>query len=693
MSDLHSVFIEEATDLLDNLETALLTLESSHGDKGAVEQVFRVMHTLKGNSSMFGFNKMGEFTHHLENIYDLIRNGELQVDQNILTLTLECTDLLKSLLSDPELGNSSNQQQYQSLTQRILLISNASVEAVPPVPLEEVSAEFPDELDSRPTYYVFFSPNCDILKSGTNPLYLIEDLCQLGDSQVFAALEEVPELEALQPDSSYVSWHIFISTEDTVESLREVFLFVEDECEIAVLPLAQYNLLTFDGLNEAIENLAPGHAQLSDEGLMQLTDHLLSDIEQSQAPLPVEQQDTPNTTPITTKKEHTITSVRVASDKLDSLMNMVSELVTTQARLSLLAENSRDPELMSVAEEVEKVSRRLRDNTFSIALIPIENMLVRFRRLVRDLSGDLGKSIDFVTEGTDTELDKTIIESLTDPLLHIIRNSIDHGLEDEETRVLNGKTKTGKLTLKAFYSGNNVVIQVKDDGAGIDPERIRKKAIEKGIISADTVMDEHEILNLIFLPGFSTAETVTDVSGRGVGMDVVNRKISEIRGEVTMRSKLGEGTTITISLPLTLSIIDGLLVKINDTHYVIPLSVVAKCFEVKHENLAGKFDNIVVLDGEQIPFLYLRDEFEMGGEAPYHEQIIVISYNEKRIGISVDEVIGEYQAVLKPLGRYYQKQDYLSGATILGDGTIALVIDPGKLIKELSERNAYQKVV
>lgn len=690
MSDLHSVFIEEATDLLNDLETALLTLESTPADKSAVEQVFRVMHTLKGNSSMFGFNKMGEFTHHLENIYDLIRNGELQVDKNILTLTLECTDLLKAMLADPQLEDNNNQQQYQALTQRILQVSDTSAEA-PPIQstVDKPAAETVSELDSSPTYYIYFRPAEEIFKSGTNPLYLIEDLCGLGQSCVLASLDGIPDWEALEAECCYVHWHIFISTEEPMDSLREVFLFVEDECEISVTPIAQYNLLSFEGLAEAIDNLSPGGAQLTDENLMQLTDELLMKMEQPQQTDAVVPPGTTVPEQTTAKKENTIASVRVASDKLDALMNMVSELVTTQARLSLLAENSRDPELISVAEEVEKVSRRLRDNTFSIALIPIENTLVRFRRLVRDLSSELNKSIEFITEGTDTELDKTIIESLTDPLLHIIRNSIDHGLEDAATREEHGKPGTGKLTLKAFYSGNSVVIQVKDDGAGIDPEKVRKKAIEKGIISADTIMDESEILNLVFMPGFSTAETVSDVSGRGVGMDVVNRKISELRGEITLESELGKGTTTTIRLPLTLSIIDGLLVRINDTHYVIPLSVVAKCYEVKHEQLVNKYNNIIVLDGEQVPFYYLRDEFGMGGEAPYHEEVIVISYNEKRIGISVDEVIGEYQAVLKPLGRYYQKQDYLSGATILGDGTIALVVDPNKLIKELSEHSVY----
>lgn len=687
MSDLHSVFIEEATDLLDDLETALLALENSYGDSAAVEQVFRVMHTLKGNSSMFGFQIMGEFTHHLENIYDLIRNDALALDQAILTLTLECTDLLKSMLGDPGLKDSGLQMQYQSLMDRVVAYSDTEVATESALPLEPtVSTE-----DSRPTYYVFFKPGEGIFKSGTNPLYLIEDLSHLGESKAFAALNSIPAWEDLEAGNCYVSWHIFLSTQEAEDSLREVFLFVEDECRVEIIPLAQQNLLACEGLQEAIEKLNYQDNPLCENDLMHLTDLLLSDVVSEEASVP--QAAVPSEAVASLgKKEQVISSVRVASDKLDALMNMVSELVTTQARLSLLAENSHNPELISVAEEVEKVSRRLRDNTFSIALIPVENILVRFRRLVRDLSAELGKSIEFITEGTDTELDKTIIESLTDPLLHIIRNSIDHGIEDPETRRQKAKPEKGTLRLQAFYSGNSVVIQVIDDGAGIDPQKVRKKALEKSLITPEANLSENEMLDLIFLPGFSTADKVSDVSGRGVGMDVVQRKISEIRGEVTLDSRLGEGTTTTIRLPLTLSIIDGLLVRINDTHYVIPLSVVDKCYEVKHHELVNKFDNVLVLDGEQVPFFYLRDEFEVAGEAPFHEEIIVISYNEKRIGISVDQVVGEYQAVLKPLGRYYQKQDYLSGATILGDGTIALVVDPNKLIKDLSEQEAYQRV-
>jgi two-component system, chemotaxis family, sensor kinase CheA len=363
-------------------------------------------------------------------------------------------------------------------------------------------------------------------------------------------------------------------------------------------------------------------------------------------------------------------------------MNLVSELVTTQARLSLFAEQNGLTELISIAENVEKISRRLRDNTFSICLVPLESILIRFQRLVRDLSVELKKDIILLTEGTDTELDKSVIESLADTLLHILRNSIDHGIEDENIRLQKGKPKQGKILLKAFYSGTHVHIQIQDDGAGIHPQKIRQKAISKGLISADSVLSEREILDLIFMPGFSTAEMVTDVSGRGVGMDVVRRKITELRGEVDIQSQVDRGTTLTIKLPLMLSIVDGLLVSIEDTHFVIPLSVVDKCFEAEHTQLVSTFNNLITLDNEKLPFFYLRKEFKMNKNFPVIEQIVMVKYDGNRVGLVVDAVIGEYQAVLKPLGRWYKHQDHISGATILGDGTIALVMDTTKMIKQ-----------
>jgi two-component system, chemotaxis family, sensor kinase CheA len=382
-----------------------------------------------------------------------------------------------------------------------------------------------------------------------------------------------------------------------------------------------------------------------------------------------------------------ISSIRVSSEKLDDLINLVSELVTTQAGLSLISEKINNPELLELAEDIEKLSRRLRDNTFGMRLIPIENMITRFQRLVRELSHELNKEIIFQAEGSDIELDKTMIEGLIDPIMHILRNSMDHGIEAAETRIQLGKPKQGKILLRAYYSGSNVFIKISDDGSGMDIDKIRQHAIKRGLMLPDSSLGEKEILEMIFLPGFTTTEKITNISGRGVGMDVVKKKISDLRGEVNIETKINHGTTITIKLPLTLSIIDGLLVEIDKAFFVIPLSSVNKCFEFKHEMLTNAVNNLIFVNDGHIPFIYLRKEFEISSPAPEIEQVVVIEYGDTRIGLAVDRVIGEYQAVLKSLGSAFRKQDIISGATILGDGTVALVVDPNKIIGQFTYQN------
>jgi two-component system chemotaxis sensor kinase CheA len=362
----------------------------------------------------------------------------------------------------------------------------------------------------------------------------------------------------------------------------------------------------------------------------------------------------------------------------------VSELVTTQAGLSLLAEKISNKELLAVAEDVEKLSRRLRDNTFGIRLIPIENMITRFQRLVRELSHDLDKDIAFVVEGSAIELDKTIIEGLIDPVMHIIRNSADHRIEAAHARLKSGKKAQGKIMLKAYHSGTNVFIKISDDGAGINLKKLKEHAIKKGLIKEDSMPGRKELLDLIFLPGFTTSDKVTKISGRGVGMDVVKKKISELRGEVSLESIPGQGTEITIKLPITLSIIDGLLVEIDRSYYVIPLHSVNKCFEFRHDTLANAVNNLIFINSGHIPFVYLRKEFGICTTPPAVEQVIVIEYAGTFIGLAVDYIVGEYQAVLKSLGTMYLQQDFVSGATILGDGTVALILDPNKIISSFS---------
>jgi two-component system, chemotaxis family, sensor kinase CheA len=674
MENFRKKFIEEASEHIQDLEQALLELEINPTDKPLIERVFRAMHSLKGSGAMFGFEKISEFTHNLETVYDLVRNGEMAVTSELLNITLTSVDHLQSLLKEGEDLSDEILIKHKTLIEQIDEFIQINTRSVFTIAQEK---EF-EENGSPKTFYILFQPNEDIMNNGTNPLFLIDELFVIGQCICVPIIKKIPAIEDFDPNKCYTTWEIFLATESDINAITDVFIFVEDECVLEVNQISEFNLLTNPLFIQKIDEIRLLQREM---GLAQIKEFVNSLVE-------------PETT-VTAKikdekvvvipKDTTISSIRVSSDKLDQLMNLVSELVTTQARLTLYAETDGTSELLAISENVQKLSRQLRDNAFSIVLIPIENMLTRFQRLVRDLSKELKKEVVFEAEGTETELDKTIIENLTDPLMHILRNSLDHGIEIPSEREEKGKPRQGKILLKAFYSGANVIIQIFDDGAGIDPNFIRAKAIQKGLISPDIQFSRKEILDLVFIPGFSTAANITDVSGRGVGMDVVKRKIADIRGEVEIESEINIGTTLTIKLPLTLSIIDGLLVKIEHIHYVIPLSVIDKIYAYEHVKLLKSFNNTIVLDGEQIPFFYLRNEFELAEftESPY-EQIIVIRYEDKRVGLVVDMVIGEYQAVLKPLGKHYKKQEIISGATILGDGTIALVMDTNKAIKQFA---------
>lgn len=681
MEEFQKKFIEEATDLINDLEDALLQIESNPDDKELIEKIFRVMHSLKGGGSMFGFEKISEFTHNLENVYDLIRNDKLKISKELLNITLSSVDLIKMLLNKDEEDNPDIIDEYKDLSERVLQITKNIPEDNEDTDNEDfLLADEPEKISNEKTYHIFFKPDSEIFDNGTNPLFLIDELSDLGELLVMPHFDEIPLLDDFIHSKCYLFWDIILVCEHNKENIQDVFIFVEDECTLEITEISQLNLL-FD--LQFLAWLEDSQSKYKRYNIKEIQSFINKTDKKNEIKKDVKR-------PVKSKridaKDNVIASVRVSAEKIDHLMNLVSELVTTQASLSLFAENNKMHELVVISENVENLTRQLRDIAFSISLIPIETMLTRFHRLVRDLSSEFGKEIVFNVEGAETELDKTLIQSLTEPLMHILRNSIDHGIEPAMERVEKGKTTQGRINFKAFYSGANVHIVIQDDGKGIDPQMIKEKAISKGLINPDLTFTDKELLNMIFLPGLSTAQTITDVSGRGVGMDVVKRRISEVRGEVELESIIDVGTTITIKLPLTLSIIDGLLVKIDNTHFVVPLSVVDKIYEATHEMLADSFNNIIVLDEQQVPFYYLREEFEINTTPPQQMQLIVVKYEDMRIGLAVDLVIGEYQAVLKPLGKHYRSHEIISGATILGDGTIALVLDTNKIIKQFSKQ-------
>ena len=681
MDNFQSKFLEEAGDLINQLEQALLTLEQDTQNPELVDSIFRIMHSLKGGGGMFGFENISNYTHKMENMYDLVRQKKLKVTREMLDVTFESADHITSMLNDDGSKAAEIAANEAILNKRIDAILNGDAEEE--VPAVAVAAN-EQVADGVHTFYIKVKPYERIQQNGTNPFFLIDELSGLGKNKVNIFYSSIPDFENFVFDETYIWWEMILATDKGEDAIRDVFIFVEDDCEVNIQKIADADIFPMEGIDPL---LVCRHDFPFDLDKIKSLAQAITALEKAKQEQAAKETDAGDEHIKKFTKESSISGIRVASEKIDQLMNLVSELITTQAGLNLYADNHKDNELTRITESLENISRQLRDTAFSITLIPIDYLVVRFRRLVRDLSREVGKEIEFDARGAETELDKTLIEGISEPLMHILRNSIDHGIETAEERTAKGKPAQGKIILQAYYSGSQVVIAVTDDGRGMNLEKIRNKAIDRGLINADEQLSEKEILDLIFLPGFSTSEKVTNISGRGVGMDVVKRKISDIRGTVSVSTEKDEGTTITIKLPLTLSIIDGMLVRIANTDYIIPLSVIDTIFAVEHTKIEKSFNNIINIEGVQYPFYYLRDEFGIEGEKPEREEIIMVKYDDKKIGIVVDHITGEYQAVLKPLGKLYRQEDVFSGASILGDGTVALVLDTHKVINQFTKYN------
>jgi len=537
------------------------------------------------------------------------------------------------------------------------------------------------------TYRIRFRPDLDIFATGTNPILLLDELRALGPHHITAQSDRIPPLEDMDPEACYLYWDMVLTTTEGINAIKDVFIFVEDACElkIDVIDGEEELELETDADYKRLGEILVERGDLGVEDLKQalMSQPRLGEVLQKTRSVSkgiidsaLAEQQRVKEGREKRRNEALASSIRVGADKLDTLVDLVGELVTVQARLSQQAGSGHDANLLNIAEEVERLTAELRDNTMGIRMMPIGATFSKFKRLVRDLSNELGKEVLLTTEGSETELDKTVIERLNDPLVHIIRNSIDHGIEPGEVRAAAGKARQGTVHLSAVHSGAHVLIRISDDGKGLDPEVIRAKAVEKGLMSTDAELSESEIFSHIFAPGFSTAKAVTDVSGRGVGMDVVKRSVESLRGSIEIDSARGAGTTITLKLPLTLAIIDGLLVKIGETYFVLPLSSVEECVELSREEaLYRNGRHIMKVRGEIVPYVPLRELFAINGARPAIEQIVIAELESHRIGFVVDEIIGQHQTVIKNLGKTYKDAKCFSGATILADGTVALILD------------------
>ena len=637
--DPSDTFRLEAGELLEQLEACLLDLKDNPSDQETIGAAFRALHTLKGSGAMFGFTALAEFVHEFETAFDTVRKGERQADEALIQVALDAKDHIHALIGSPE----------DHTTAGVAILAR----------LGHVTGTTVQPKAGHCWNLRYFLPG-DAMVKGSNPDLLLAELLQAGGRLAGIITDRVPPIDAIDPEHCYLGWEVTFDGFDPTMLIEETFLFLREEMELSLtdtdLSCSEEAGQPPNGIRNRPETLAaPPYAQPSSPQLL--------------------------TAERTPHSGSSASSLRVPAERLDELMDRVGELVIAQARLSQIAGLSADTALKTIAEELERLSSGLRDTTMGIRMVPIGTLFGRFRRLIHDLSSELGKPIEFITTGEDTELDKTMIERLADPLVHLIRNSIDHGLESADKRAAAGKPAKGVVRLSAVYSGAEVAISVTDDGAGLDAARIRAKAEENGLITPDTKLTDQELNHLIFAPGFSTAKEVTSLSGRGVGMDVVKRTIDGLRGTIDVTSKPGQGSTMTLRLPLTLAIIDGMLVRVGNGRYTIPLAAVEECVELPEGIEAhAKGRNFLDIRGALVPYLRLREVFGTRGESEPHQKVVIVSSGEGRVGLVVDQIIGNNQTVIKQLSKLHSGIKSFSGATILGDGSVALILDTAHLV-------------
>ncbi len=702
MMDQHrETYRVEATELLSDLETALLNLEKTPDDEELVGQIFRAMHTIKGSGAMFGFDEIASFTHDLETIYDRVRNREIKATKALIDLTLKACDHIKAMVRTSYESNDNDKLQRLELLSSIRNLMGGAAGSEESATALSSSEDKSEKKLAYITYRIRFKPQEGVFANGTRLIPLLAELHDLGTCRVIAHTQAIPCIEEIIPENCYTAWDIILTTKASADAIRDIFIFVEDVSELKIDTIDEEGLTDESAGYKRLGEILLEKGDISEPDLKAVLSSMkkIGEVMEDAGLVPHEkissalaEQEQVREVRSTRQAVETSSTVRVPAERLDSLVNMVGELVTLQSRLTQTAAKLDNHELSQIAEEVERLIADLRDNTMSIRMLPIGTTFTKFQRLVHDLSAELGKEIALTTEGGETELDKTVIERLNDPLVHLIRNCIDHGIERPEQRQALGKPRQGTVKLSAAHAGAHVLISIADDGSGINRDAVRSKAIEKGLIQADTALTEKELLSLIFAPGFSTAAKVTGVSGRGVGMDVAKRNIDALQGSIDIESKAGLGTTITLKLPLTLAIIDGLLVKVHESFYVMPLSAVEECVELSRtdvENAHGR--RHIEIRGEIVPYIHLRKHFRMDGIPPAIEQVSTTRIDGERVGFVVDQVIGQHQTVIKSMGRMCRNAEEVSGATILGDGRVALILDLPKLVlKAQREESALQ---
>jgi len=702
LSQFYEVFIDESFEGLEAMESELLNLEPGDVDSEIINTIFRAAHSIKGGSGTFGFMAIADFTHVLETLLDQIRNGERELESVHVDLLLKSVDCLRSMLHAIQNDEPQESEEAEVLRKQFQAILDGKSETgeQPAEPEIDVDAEDQEQNAAPPTsiWEIHFTPEPHLFRTGNEPLFLFEDLSALGDVSITCDLEKLPDLGHIVAEDSYLSWVITLDTKAEKAAIQEIFEWVEDDAKIEYKLIAQID--DFDlvvSSPEDVEQSNPDEAKIETNENVELIKTVKSEAKKeakvsegvvAAKPAVISKPKSKPADKSPTKSDSS--SIRVGTDKIDSLINMVGELVITQAMLNELGESEEfdQAKLTALREGLAQLSHNTRDlqeSVMRIRMLPISFVFSRFPRLVRDISQKLDKQVELILLGEQTELDKTVMEKISDPMVHLVRNSLDHGLEPPQERTAAGKNATGTVTLNAYHQGGNIVIEIIDDGRGLNTAKIKQKAISNGLISEEDDLSDDEINELIFQPGFSTADEVSDLSGRGVGMDVVKRNINALNGTVEVTSSPGLGSTFTVRLPLTLAILDGQLVTVGSNVYIIPLVSIVESLQIdlsKVNSVGGGLD-VLRLRDEYIPIMRLYDLFghQDANTKLDNGLLVVVESDNEKVGLLVDELLAQQQFVIKSLEANYKKVDGISGATILGDGSVSLIVDISGLIK------------
>ncbi|MHA4969544.1 chemotaxis protein CheA [Pseudomonas extremorientalis] len=654
-------FIVEARELLQAMEQSLLQLESDPGDQDAIGAIFRAAHTIKGSAGLFGLASIVGFTHIVEDVLDRLRDGSVAVDAALIALLLKCGDHMLELIdvvaSRGETPTPATLERGETLREAL-----SDYQPLRTAIADVVPAAVHDDTGADVLWHISLRFGVDVFRNGMDPLSFLRYLDTLGQMvQVTTLTDSIPALEHWDPESCYLGFEIDLRSTASHATLNEVFDFVRDDCDVHI---------------RAVDE--------TPESSVAIGSDLIAQAEPGLAPASPQRQ--PANSEAKTRDG---SYVRVNADKLDELINLVGELVIASAGASLLARSCNNDPLQEATSTVSGLVEEILDGALHLRMIPIGDTFNRFRRVVRDVSQELGKDIELIISGAETELDKTVVEKIGDPLMHLLRNAMDHGIESADARRAAGKSSKGHLSLNAYHDSGSIVIEIADDGAGLNRDRILEKAQERGLVASGAVLTDQEVYNLIFEAGFSTAEAVTNLSGRGVGMDVVKRNITLLRGTVDLDSRPGQGTVVRIRLPLTLAIINGFLVGIDQSTYVIPLDMVQECVELdERQRQSSRDQGYLDLRGEVLPLVDLRDHFSHEGPAARRQNVVVVRYAEHKAGLVVDDLHGEFQTVIKPLGKLFGALRGISGSTILGSGAVALILDVPALLNQIVQLEA-----